>query len=148
MILKQPIDRQNLAEKSQKKYQSLMNLINSLNQKELTEEFVEISNAEIEFLNSMGDSDSNLMKSIRKTYSKISNRAVSKLKYVNQGYYKTLWMSLGMAMFGVPFGTVFGFALDSMAFLGLGLPIGMSIGIAIGAGLDKKAEAEGRIIGN
>ncbi|MEO9870859.1 hypothetical protein [Ekhidna sp.] len=139
-----PKDRSSLTEKQDKKYQSLNNLINSLNEKELTTDFISISNSELEALNEIQDSDQHLLKLTTKTYAKIYNRAVTKLKYTTKSYYMTLWMSLGMAVFGIPFGMIFSMSLDNFAFLGLGLPIGMSIGLAIGAGLDKKAETEGR----
>lgn len=49
-----------------------------------------------------------------------------------------------MAVFGLPIGIIIGFALDNMAFLGIGLPMGLAVGIAIGTGMDKKAQEEGR----
>ena len=67
-------------------------------------------------------------------------------KLVPKNYYRKIWLILGMSAFGLPLGVVFGFALDNMAFLGIGLPIGMVIGMAFGAQMDKKAEKEGRQI--
>ncbi|WP_421765207.1 hypothetical protein [Ekhidna sp.] len=146
MKLNLPKERHALTAKEHKKYQSLTNLIVALNEKDLTEEFISQGNAEIAALDKIDDSNPSLSKAIKKTQTKIYNRAVSKLKYVSKGYYTALWMSLGMTMFGIPFGTVFGIVLDSMAFLSVGLPIGLGIGLAIGASMDKKAESEGRVI--
>lgn len=62
---------------------------------------------------------------------------------VPQNYYRNLWMILGMTIFGLPFGMMFGFALDNFAFFSIGLPMGMPIGMAVGAGKDKKAKEDG-----
>lgn len=63
-----------------------------------------------------------------------------------KGYYQGLWMVLGMSIFGMPFGTVFGLSLNNFGLFGVGLPIGMVIGMAIGAQKDKKAEAAGTVL--
>ncbi len=144
MKLKNLKERSALTEKQVKNYQELQNLINALNEKELTDEFVIKSNEEIDVLNQKNDADKDFLKQTLKTQAKIYNRAVTKLKYTKKSYYTTLWMSLGLAAFGIPFGTVFGIAVDNMGLLGLGLPFGIAIGLAIGSMLDKKAEQEGR----
>lgn len=61
-----------------------------------------------------------------------------KYQLVAVGYYKAVWLSLGIAM-GMPFGL----ALKNLA---AGIPIGLAIGLAIGSGLDNKAQKEGRAI--
>ncbi len=65
---------------------------------------------------------------------------------VTPKYYQTLWMVLGMTIFGVPFGLIFSMAIDNMAFLGLGFGFGMPIGMAIGIAKDKKAQEDGLVI--
>lgn len=65
---------------------------------------------------------------------------------VTPKYYQTLWMVLGMTIFGVPFGMIFSMAIDNMAFLGLGFGFGMPIGMAIGIAKDKKALEDGLVI--
>lgn len=64
-----------------------------------------------------------------------------------KGYYQNLWLVLGMSLFGIPMGFIFGLALDNFAFFGLGLPMGMPIGIAIGFQKEKKAREAGMLIG-
>lgn len=61
---------------------------------------------------------------------------------VSPSYYRTLWLSIGMSVFGIPLGLIFSSALNNFAFLGIGL----SIGIAIGNAKDKKAKEEGKVI--
>jgi len=53
-----------------------------------------------------------------------------------------LWMVLGISVFGMPLGVVYGSVVGNMGLLGLGLPIGMCIGMALGAILDKKQKKE------
>lgn len=65
---------------------------------------------------------------------------------VTPKYYQTLWMILGMTIFGVPFGMIFSLAIDNMAFLGLGFGFGMPIGMAIGIAKDKKALEDDLVI--
>ncbi|WP_425391199.1 hypothetical protein [Ekhidna sp.] len=129
---------------STKKYNALQSYLNALSAMQLPDEFVSYANGKIERLNALSDSDPILRKEIRKLQSTLSNSALKQLKIVPQNYYLTLGMSVGMAALGIPFGLMFSLALDSFAFIGIGLPIGLGIGLAIGTGLDKKAEAEGR----
>jgi ABC-type phosphate/phosphonate transport system permease subunit len=65
---------------------------------------------------------------------------------VTPKYYQTLWMVLGMTMFGIPFGTIFSTILGNFAFSGIGLAFGLPIGLAIGIAKDKKAEEEGLVL--
>lgn len=81
---------------------------------------------------------------VTRYYTKLISFLQKNYGYVTQKYYQNQWLAIGMAAFGMPFGVMFGFALDNMAFLGIGLPIGMSIGIAIGTQKDKQAQAEGK----
>lgn len=77
-----------------------------------------------------------------KVYAPHVNRyeAYARRKYqlVAVGYYKAVWLSLGIAI-GMPMGL----ALKNLA---AGIPIGLGIGLAIGTGLDNKAQKEGRAI--
>jgi hypothetical protein len=83
---------------------------------------------------------------LRGFYNRFVGFLVKKYGLVTPRYYTSQWMVLGMSIFGVPFGVIFGLALDNMAFLGIGLPMGMPIGMAIGAGKDKKAAGEGKVL--
>lgn len=144
MKLKQPIDRKNLSKKTNKKYECLLKLITALEEKELSDEFVNATNQDIDALNQFHDQDSTLRKKIRKTISSISGRALKMLKYSPRNHYRTQWLAIGMSAFGLPMGVAFSAALDNYGFIGIGLPIGMAIGMALGAGMDQKAQQEGR----
>lgn len=66
---------------------------------------------------------------------------------VTPKYYQTLWMVLGMTIFGIPFGLIFSTILGNFAFSGIGLAFGMPIGLTVGITKDKKAEEEGLVLG-
>ena len=65
---------------------------------------------------------------------------------VAEGYYSTLWMTLGISAFGLPFGVVLYALTDNSAFIAVGLPLGIAFGFAFGAFLDRKAEKENRVM--
>lgn len=80
---------------------------------------------------------------VTRYYTKFLSAVQKQFGYVPEKYHQNQWMAIGMAAFGMPFGILFGFALDNMAFLGIGLPIGMPIGMAIGMQKDKQAKEQG-----
>ena len=80
---------------------------------------------------------------IRSFYTLLTETARKKFNLTTPNYYQTLWMSIGMSVFGIPFGIAFSSALDNYAFFAIGLPFGLSIGLALGAARDKKAKDEG-----
>ncbi len=144
MPLTLPTERPNLPEKLQKSYQRYIQLVKAINEKDVPDDFASEVNRQIEELNKVPDGHAKLRKLIRKTRSSITNKVINELKYVPKGYYQVLWMTLGMTIFGVPFGMMFGYAMDNFGLFAVGLPMGLPIGMAIGAGLDKKAADEGR----
>lgn len=119
-------------------------LIVELKKKSIPDEIVMMINKEIETINDFSGSDKELLKLLRTTLSKIITLIEKELKIVAKNYYRSLWLSLGMAAFGVPMGVAIGASSGNMAFLGIGIPIGMLIGLAIGSRMDKKALDEGR----
>lgn len=133
-------------EKLESAYAQLDKLLNELKKKELSEE-TEISiNQKIDQINTFSESEKDLKKMIAKTQSSILNLLEKEHKIVAKNHYRNIWMSVGMAAFGIPLGVVFGTSLGNMAFLSIGLPIGMVIGMVVGSGMDKKASEEGRQI--
>jgi ABC-type phosphate/phosphonate transport system permease subunit len=119
-------------------------LLSELRKKDIPTAIVNTINQEIDKLNGFSGSDKELLNQVRKTQSLILSLVKKELGLVPKCHFQTLWMVLGMATFGIPFGVVFGLTLGNMAFFAIGLPIGLSIGLAIGAGMDKKAQEEGR----
>lgn len=127
-----------------RKIQEFEKLISELNKRELPEDVVIQLNTEIELLNAIDTESKKLKTHLRKSMQKIIKILEKSLNLVVKNHYQMRWMVLGLAVFGVPFGVIFGNATGNMGLLGIGIPIGMIVGMAIGAGLDKKALSEGR----
>lgn len=125
-------------------YVQFDSLLMELRTKELPNETVNSINDGIDQVNSVSESEKELMKQIKNTQSRIIKLIEKKHKVVSKNHYRNTWLAVGMAAFGIPLGVAFGASLRNMAFLGIGLPIGMVIGIAVGTGMDKKAFEEGR----
>ncbi|KAB1064945.1 hypothetical protein F3059_05865 [Salibacter halophilus] len=101
-------------------------------------------NSSIDELNQFIGTKRGYKNKLVKVRSKIVRLVEKQAKLVPQNYYRKLWLALGMSVFGMPIGVVFGTSFGSMAYLGVGLPIGMAVGIAVGASMDKRALQEGR----
>lgn len=121
-------------------------LLFDLQNRNLQDGLVISINKFIDEINSSSISGENIRKVIliKKIQNKIIKLLVKEGNLVPKNYYKNLWLSIGMATIGIPFGVLLGTSLGNMAFMGLGLPIGMVIGIAVGVGKDKKALSDGR----
>ena len=143
MIL-EPIQRPELADKTELAYEQFKRLILEIKKKKLPEEIELVINKHITQLNSITDSGKTLRNAIRKEQSKIVGMLAQKLKIVPINYFRKTWFVLGMTVFGLPIGAALGLSLGNMAFLGIGLPVGMSMGLAMGARMDNKAKEEGR----
>ena len=120
------------------------NLLTELKKRELPEDIASTINIEIDKINDVTDLDKKLRKQIRSSQTSIIRLLEKQLKLVTRSYYRSTWMVLGMAAFGIPLGAAYGSVTGNMAFISIGLPIGMVLGMAIGVGMDKKALNEGR----
>jgi hypothetical protein len=125
-------------------YEQLGQLLNALEQRELTSEVAVLIDSEIDALNSSSDTDQKFLRSIKKVETKIIQLVEKKLKIVPRNYYRKLWFVLGMSAFGLPMGVAIGLSAGNIGLLGIGLPIGMGIGFAVGSKMDQKALKEGR----
>ena len=124
--------------------QQFNNLVHILNEKELTAEIVDKINIEVQELNASPLVGSPYLRQIKKKQLAITKILEKQLKLVPKNYYRNLWMVLGMSIFGLPIGFLFGTAIGNLGLVGVGLPIGMSIGLGLGINFDKKAFKEGR----
>ncbi len=127
--------------KTNKALAKMLALLNDITSRKLPEEVKKQINAEIEWLNTV--EIRKLKKGLCKSHGQIIKVLCEKVKMVPISYYKTLWMSLGMAIFGVPMGVAFSAALNNYAFIGIGLPIGMVMGMAVGQKKDEEAKKNG-----
>ncbi len=119
-------------------------LLNELKSRDLPESMIESVNQQVALVHASGIDEKTFAKQLSKSQSFILKQLEKELKIVPKNYYRTTFMSLGMAAFGIPMGVAFGLALGNLAFLGIGLPIGLAVGMAIGASKDKKAADEGK----
>ncbi len=125
-----------------KEYQKMEDLIDALGKKEIPEELLTVINDDIKLVNSFPGTDKELTKTLRKTHSKILKFVEKELKLVAKNHYRTLWLAIGISVFGISMGTVFSAVLGNTGYIGMGIPIGMVIGLVIGANKDKYAEKE------
>ncbi|MGM0579802.1 MAG: hypothetical protein ACQETL_03930 [Bacteroidota bacterium] len=127
----------------QKRILKFQKLIKALSEKEISESILQSINAEIDKAN-QAQSESALAQQLQKSYRNILKIVEKELNLVAKDHYRNMWMALGMTAFGIPFGVVFGAALNNYAYIGIGIPIGFGFGIAIGSKKDKEAQEEGR----
>ncbi|WMI69306.1 hypothetical protein [Mangrovimonas sp. YM274] len=125
-------------------YLQFEKLLSELQKRELPEAIINTINTHIEAINTLPDSDKTLRIQLKKRQTKIVTLLEKELQLVPKNYYRQKWLAIGISVFGIPLGVVFGTSFGNMAFLGIGLPIGMAMGIAVGTEKDKKAQAEGR----
>jgi len=125
-------------------YAQFKKLLIELEKRELPDEIVVLLNKDVDEINAFSNSGKELRKQIKQKLRKIIKLLEKDCKLVPRGYYRNLWMGLGIAVFGIPMGAALGTNLGNMAYLGMGLPLGLAIGFAFGNGMDKKALKEGR----
>jgi hypothetical protein len=125
-------------------YAQFNKVLAALKKEALPQEIITVVNTKIDQLNAISNSDKELKKQLRTAQTSILNKVEKELKLVPKNHYRSTWLALGMAAFGIPLGVIFGLSLGNMGFLGIGLPIGMVIGLSVGTAMDKKALEEGR----
>lgn len=115
----------------------MQNSIEALNKKETPGEVASVINDDIRVLNAFSGTDKEVRKTIRRTHSKILKLVEKELKWVPKNHFRTTWLAIGLAAFGIPLGAAF-------SNLGLGIPLGIIFGMVVGSQMDKKAKKEGR----
>jgi len=136
-LIRRPVVEQD--KKLKKSYAIFKNLVDELKKKKIPEDILNSINQAIADINSFSGSPKDLRKLISKSQSNILKLIEKELELVPKNFYRNRWLAIGISVFGIPLGVVFGFSLGNMAFLGMGIPIGMAIGMAVGAGMDQKA---------
>lgn len=138
-------DEVNQSKRLAKSYHKVQQLIEVLNTRtDIPSEVEESIQKEAQLMDEFEGSPKELCKFLNKGYTKVLTVLRKELGLVPKGYHRTKWMSLGMAIWGIPIGMILSIPLGNMGMIGTGIPIGMGIGIAIGSGLDQKAEKEGK----
>lgn len=120
-------------------------LLSELRKRELPDAVVETINKEVEEINTSDSLTTNdLRKVIKKKQTAILRLIEKDLKLVPKNYYRTLWLALGMTVFGMPLGVLAGVLLGQPGLFAIGLPIGVAIGVTVGTLMDKTAAKENR----
>lgn len=127
-------------------YSQFQEILEKLNDKKLPSEAVQYINNIVEQSNSTTLQDKALLKFLKDKQNLIIKYLEKEHKIVPKGYYKKLWLAVGMTAFGLPIGVVFGLLMGNMGLMAIGLPIGLGVGAAVGSSMDKKALQEGRQI--
>lgn len=128
--------------------QKLELLLAELQQRKLPDHVIALINPHTEKLNQISATQKRLVNSFRTVRVQIIRILEKELKLVPKNYYRTLWLSVGMAAFGLPLGCAFGLIMGNISLLGIGLPFGMAIGLVVGNQMDKKAAEEDRQLKN
>lgn len=89
--------------------------------------------------------DKQTIKAYNTFLQKIISHMQLKHKLVNDSYYLTLFIPIGMAL-GMAFGTVIGLISSFKGISSSGIGIGLCLGVAIGAALDADAKKKRRVI--
>lgn len=126
------------------KYTRFERLLDDLRKKEIPDQVVELINQGIMQVNAVPEIGKEYSTQLKKTQAAILGLLEKEMGWVAKNHYRNQWLALGMTVFGLPFGVVFGMSLGNMGYLGIGLPIGMAIGIAVGSGKDKEAKEQGK----
>lgn len=124
----------------------LQGIIEVLNKQELPEEIIVQLNREIDTLNSFEDPEKRMLIRIKTTENNILELVRRRLGIITEKYYTFLWMSLGLAAFGLPLGTLIFAIKENPAFIATGLPLGSVLGIFIGIALDYRAKKENKVL--
>ena len=124
-------------------YPNFKSLIDELRTRSLSDNVVSFINKQVDIINRNHD-EKGLKKQVRKSQYHIIKMLEKEHKIVPKGYYRNLWLALGMSVFGLPIGVAFGAALGNMAFMAMFMPVGMVIGMAIGSQKDTEAAKNGR----
>lgn len=126
-------------------YSQFDTLLSELRKKELPDSIIQTINNEVEEINTSDSLTTNdLRKVIKKKQTAILRLIEKDLKLVPKNYYRTLWLALGMTVFGIPLGVLAGVLLGQPGLFAIGLPIGVAIGLTVGTTMDKTAAKENR----
>jgi hypothetical protein len=125
-------------------YSRFKELLQELRNEELSQKVIAYINKDIKEINSSADTDKILSKLLNQKHTKILTLVKKEYKLIPKVRYTTLWAVLGMIVFGLPLGIIYGKITDNMGIIGVGTPVGLGIGILVGMWLDNKVKKEGR----
>ena len=123
---------------------NLYKLITAINTRGIDKKHTQSISVDIVTFNSFEGTDKELIKLLKKIQCETLKYLEKELKLVVKNHYRNMWMVLGMSMFGLPLGVVFGFSIGNMGFIDVGLSIGMVIGV--GTKMDEQVKKQDRVL--
>ena len=118
-------------------------LLDELREKDLPHFIIKEVNTDIQELNTIISSETEIRILIQQKQRKIIKLLKNNLGIVPKHYYRKRYLVLGL-VWGLPVGALIAVSLNNMAYLGIGLPLGLIIGFAIGINLDNNAKLKNR----
>jgi hypothetical protein len=125
-------------------YSCFKELLQELRNKELSQKVIACISRDIKEINSSANTDKILSKLLNDKHTKILTLVKKEYKLIPKGRYTTLWAILGIIVFGLPLGIMYGKITDNMGIIGTGLSVGLGVGILVGMWFDNKVKKEGR----
>lgn len=143
-IFQPQIDVELLIKPRQKQaYDTFIRLLDEIRKHDIPDETIDKINQHLTVFNHGQLAGQSLYRTILRAKQNIVQILEKDIKLVPKNFYRQRWITLGMAVYGMPLGVVLGTTMDNMGLIGAGLPIGMVIGAGVGARLDKKAMEQG-----
>jgi hypothetical protein len=125
-------------------YSRFKELLQELRNKELSQKVIACISRDIKEINSSANTDKILSKLLNDKHTKILTLVKKEYKLIPKGPYTNLWAVLGIIVFELPFGIIYGKITDNVGIIGAGLPVGLGVGILVGMWFDNKVKKEGR----
>lgn len=124
-------------------YRFFEKLIDELRKRQIPQQVIVSINMEIQSINAYKGTAKSYLRHLEGVRSRLLPILDKRLKLVPRNYYRNFWMVMGISVFGLPIGLIFGNLIGNMGMLAIGLPIGMVLGIVVGDQLDKRAFKSG-----
>lgn len=125
-------------------YQEFIELINSLENRDLSASEIQSIERELEELD-LPSGTSGDKKYFDKALQRFKKFLRGSFSLTTKGYYANTGIALGM-LFGILFGIVFLSGMERSTGISMGIAFGMLIGLLIGRNRDAQAESSGRVV--
>ncbi|MEL6804098.1 MAG: hypothetical protein AAFO91_09985, partial [Bacteroidota bacterium] len=119
-----------------KQFTRLETILEDLNSRSIASTTSDSINAQIEEINQHTGNKASYKKAFGSGSREITTLLQKAEGLTPKAYYQTLWMSLGMAAFGLPIGLLIALSVDNWGLLAIGLPIGSAVGVILGMSFD------------
>ena len=127
-----------------KVYQNFIQIISSLEKRELSETEIQAIETELDALD-LNSATAHNKKYYKKALQQFKKYLKDTFSLTTKGYYTNTGVGLG-TLFGVLFGVVVLGSFERSMGISLGISLGMLIGLLIGRHLDAQAEASGMMV--